>query len=179
MGQLASAGAGGDPRDELELELEVHNDLAHEKLAHVQLRLALEIAQTAPYYDSLNRWVSIQRLMLLRDFFKLLRQLDEVGDGFFECDAAQLGQIRRQDLAQHLEELVRLHNSHSLLTAILFTDNIFFFTFVVLSPQHLETFLGGAEQLLNVKVYLLFCRQELDSSRSGVIQVLEQLMIEK
>ena len=88
MGQLTSAGAGGDPRDELELELEVHDDLAHEKLTHVQLRLALEIAQAAPYYDSLNRWVSIQRLMLLRDFFKLLRQLDEVGDGFFESDAA-------------------------------------------------------------------------------------------
>ena len=95
MGQLTSTGAGGDARDELELELEVHNDLAHEKLAHVQLRLTLKIAQAAPYYDSLNRWVSIQRLMLLRDFFKLLRQLDEVGDGFFERDAAQLGQIRR------------------------------------------------------------------------------------
>ena len=95
MGQLTSTGAGRDARDELELELEVHNDLAHEELAHVQLRLPLEIAQPAPYDDSLNRRVSIQRLMLLRDFFELLRQLDEVGDGFFERDAAQLGQIRR------------------------------------------------------------------------------------
>ena len=95
MGQLTSTGAGRDARDELELELEVHNDLAHEKLAHVQLRLPLEIAQPAPYYDSLNRRVSIQRLMLLRDFLELLRQLDEVGDGFLERDAAQLGQIRR------------------------------------------------------------------------------------
>ena len=95
MGQLTSTGAGRDARDELELELEVHNDLAHEELAHVQLRLPLEIAQPAPYYDSLNRRVSIQRLMLLRDFFELLRQLDEVGDGFLERDAAQLGQICR------------------------------------------------------------------------------------
>ena len=95
MGQLTSTGAGRDARDELELELEVHNDLAHEELAHVQLRLPLEIAQPAPYYDSFNRRVSIQRLMLLRDFFELLRQLDEVGDGFLERDAAQLGQVRR------------------------------------------------------------------------------------
>ena len=42
MGQLTSTGAGGDARDELELELEVHNDLAHEKLTHVQLRLLLK-----------------------------------------------------------------------------------------------------------------------------------------
>ena len=95
MGQLTSTGAGSDARNELELELEVHNDLAHEELAHVQLRLPLEIAQPAPYYDSFNRRVSIQRLMLLRDFFELLRQLDEVGDGFLERDAAQLGQVRR------------------------------------------------------------------------------------
>ena len=42
MCQLTCAGAGSDPRDELELELEVHNDLAHEKLSHVQLRLLLK-----------------------------------------------------------------------------------------------------------------------------------------
>ena len=47
MGQLTSTGAGRDARDELELELEVHNDLAHEKLAHVQLCLLLEVAQPA------------------------------------------------------------------------------------------------------------------------------------
>ena len=44
MGQLTSAGTGCDPRYELELELEVQNDLAHQELAHVQLRLPLQIA---------------------------------------------------------------------------------------------------------------------------------------
>ena len=88
MGQLTSAGTGCDPRYELELELEVQNDLAHQELAHVQLRLPLQIAQPASHNDSLDRRVSIQRLVLLRDFFELFGQLDEVRDGFFERDAA-------------------------------------------------------------------------------------------